>query len=342
MRQVWIAGVGPPEKLVVREAPEPEPSPGTVRIRVRASGVNFADVLARQGLYPDAPRLPAVVGYEVSGVIDKVGEGVASVSLGQKVICLCRFGGYSDTVIARESQVFPLPEGWSFEEGAALPVNYLTAYQILFAMGGVREGDKVLIHSAGGGVGFASLDLCRIAKAEALGVASRAKHAAILEAGATHVFDSRSDDIVEKVKAATDGKGVQIALDPNGGRSWRRSLDCLAPGGRLAIFGIASAAGRTRLGRLAGAIRTLAETPLVALNPFSLINRNAAVLGVNLGHLWHRPDLVRAWMEELLAWARAGKIRPRLDATVPLEEAPVAHARLENRLNLGKVVLVCS
>ena len=150
MRQVWITRVGPPEVLELREASDPTPGPGQVRIRVHAIGINFADIMARLGLYPDAPKLPAVIGYEVAGDIDAVGSGVQRAP-GEKVLALTRFGGYSDVVCVHEGQAIPLPPGMSYEEGAAVPVNYLTAYQILVQMGSLKRGERVLIHSAAGG-----------------------------------------------------------------------------------------------------------------------------------------------------------------------------------------------
>ena len=144
MRQVWITRIGPPEVLELREASDPTPGPGQVRIRVRAIGINFADIMARLGLYPDAPKLPAVIGYEVAGDIDAVGSGVQRAP-GEKVLALTRFGGYSDVVCVHEGQAIPLPPGMSYEEGAAVPVNYLTAYQILVQMGSLKRGQRALI-----------------------------------------------------------------------------------------------------------------------------------------------------------------------------------------------------
>ncbi|MBI3962050.1 MAG: alcohol dehydrogenase catalytic domain-containing protein, partial [Deinococcus sp.] len=153
MRQIWITRAGPPEVLQIQEAPDPKPSQGEVRIRVAASGVNFADILGRMGLYPDLPRLPAVPGYEVAGQVDAVGPEISADWLGQEVLALTCFGGYADVVCVPEQQVFPRPAGMSAEEGAALPVNYLTAYQLIVVMGGLKAGETVLIHSAAGGVG---------------------------------------------------------------------------------------------------------------------------------------------------------------------------------------------
>ncbi|MFN7134733.1 MAG: alcohol dehydrogenase catalytic domain-containing protein, partial [Myxococcales bacterium] len=183
MRQVWIPKIGGPEVLEVREAADPVPGHGQVRIRVAAAGVNFADVLARMGLYPDAPRLPTVVGYEVAGTIDAVGDGVQGLTPGMRVLSLTRFGGYSDTVLVPAIQVAPLADALSFEKAAAIPVTYLTAWLMLIHLGNLRRGERVLIHAAAGGVGQAAVQLAKWRGAEIFGTASAGKHARLREAG---------------------------------------------------------------------------------------------------------------------------------------------------------------
>ena len=161
MKQVWITATGGPEALQLREAPDPQPQAGEVRIRVQASGLNFADILARKGLYPDAPKLPAVVGYEVAGTVDAVGPQADPAWIGRDAFALTRFGGYADTVVVPQGQVFGKPAGLSFEQAAAIPVNYLTAWQLLVVMGALKREETVLIHNAGSGVGLAAIDIAR-------------------------------------------------------------------------------------------------------------------------------------------------------------------------------------
>ena len=188
MRQVWITRTGPPEVLELREAADPAPNAGEVQIRVRAVGINFADIMARLGLYPDAPKLPAVVGYEIAGDISALGGGVSR-SVGERVFALTRFGGYSDVICVPTGQAMPLPDGMSYEDGAAIPVNYLTAYQMLVQMGSLKRAERVLVHSAAGGVGLAAIDLCRIYGAEVIGTASASKHEMLRERGVSHQID---------------------------------------------------------------------------------------------------------------------------------------------------------
>jgi synaptic vesicle membrane protein VAT-1 len=337
MRQVWITRVGPPEVLQLREAPDPAPKPGEVQIRVRAIGVNFADIMARLGLYPDAPKLPAVVGYEVAGDIAAVGEGAAR-SVGEKVFAITRFGGYSDVVCVPAAQAIPLPEGMSYEEGAAIPVNYLTAYQMLIQTGSVKSGERVLVHSAAGGVGLASIDLCKIYGAEIIGTASASKHALLRERGAAHLIDYNTQDYEAEVKRLTSGRGVHIVLDAMGGEHWKKGYRCLAPTGRLVMFGLSNAAtGKNR--SILSLLKTLLRTPLFSFPPPRLINDNKALVGVNLGHMWDENELLTAWLGQLLAWYREGKIHPTVGARFPLAEAAAAHHYIQDRKNIGKVVL---
>src|SRR6185312_11375060 len=175
MRQAVITRTGPPEVLQIREAPDPTPRAGEVRIAVRAAGVNFADIMARLGLYPDAPKLPAVVGYEVAGIVDAVGDGVDAFRSGDRVLALTRFGGYATAVAVPVAQVFPVPPQLSDAEAAAIPVNYLTAHIALYKLASVTAGETVLIYGAGGGVGIAATQLARLRKAIVIGTASTSK-----------------------------------------------------------------------------------------------------------------------------------------------------------------------
>jgi NADPH:quinone reductase-like Zn-dependent oxidoreductase len=338
MRQVWITRVGPPEVLELREAPDPAPKPGEVQIRVRASGVNFADIMARLGLYPDSPKLPAVVGYEVAGDIGAVGEGVTR-AVGEKVFAITRFGGYSDVVCVPEAQAMPLIDGMTYEEGAAIPVNYLTAYQMLIQMGALKSGERVLVHSAAGGVGLASIDLCRIYGAEVIGTASASKHGLLRERGAAHLIDYNTQDYEAEVKRLTSGRGVHIVLDAMGGEHWRKGYRCLAPTGRLVMFGFSNAAtGKTR--SILSFLLAALKTPWFSFPPPRLMNDNKALIGVNLGHMWDQTELLAGWLRQLLAWRNEGKIHPTVGARFPLAEAPAAHHYIQDRKNVGKVVLV--
>jgi len=338
MRAVWIARVGGPEVLEVREAPDPAPGPGQVRVRVRAAGVNFAEVMARLGLYPDAPKIPCVVGYEAAGVVDALGEGVTSPAPGARVLALTRFGAHADTICIPASQALPMPEGMTFEEGAALPVVYLTAWHMLFRVASIRPGEKVLVHMAAGGVGIAALQLCRtVPGVVTFGTASAAKHDVIRAEGCDHPIDYRTGDYQEEVRRLTGGRGVDVVLDPLGGRDWKKGYRLLRPAGRLVAYGFANLASGERRDYLTLAWQALG-IPLYT--PIGLMNDNRAVAGVNIGHLWGETEMLAGEMAALLDLYRKGAVRPRVDSTFRLEQAAEAHRRIQSRKNIGKVLLV--
>jgi NADPH:quinone reductase-like Zn-dependent oxidoreductase len=336
MKRVVIVGKGGPEQLQVQEAPETEPQHGEARIRVRASGINFADILARKGLYPDAPRLPAVVGYEVSGVVDRVGSGVDVALVGAEVVALTRFGGYADVISVPAGQVFQKPAALSHEQAASVPVAYLTAWQLLVVMGSLKPGETVLIHNAGGGVGLAAIDIANHIGATIYGTASTAKHGFLLERGVHEAIDYRTTDWAVQVDRLTGGRGVSLIIDPLGGKNARKSYHALRSGGRLGMFGI-SAATASRLPGPLGLAPAALGMPF--FHPVSLMNTNRSVFGVNLGHMWHETGMIADWMRVLLAGVGEGWVRAHVDRTFPLEEAGAAHTYIEERRNTGKVVL---
>jgi synaptic vesicle membrane protein VAT-1 len=336
MRQVVIPRYGPPDVFDLRESADPAPREGEVRIRVRAAGINFADVLARLGLYPDAPRPPFVVGYEVAGRIDGIGRSVTGFHDGDRVVALTRFGGYADVVTVPSAQVFHFPDALSDSEAAAVPVNYLTAAIALYRMAALTSGETVLIHNAGGGVGIAATQLARLRRATVLGTASSVKHAALRSFGIEHAIDYRSADVAQAVQEITKGRGVDVILDPVGGRSFVTSYRMLAPLGRLIMFGLSAAAPGERRS-LWQAFRARIATP--RFDPLSLINRNRGVFGLHVGHLWDERRQVAPLMDMLISELRAARIAPVVARTFPLERAADAHRFIQSRQNIGKVIL---
>jgi synaptic vesicle membrane protein VAT-1 len=337
MHAIWIQKHGGPEVLAVRESPDPEPEPGHVRVRTRAVGLNFAEVSARQGLYPDAPKPPCIVGYEGAGVVDAVGSGVTRWAPGDRVVYLSRFGGHASVVCVADNQLFRMPESMSFEDGAALPVNYLTAYHMLFVVRRIRPGDTVLVHMAAGGVGTAVLQLCRtVGRVTTIGTASATKHDYARSHGCDHVIDYRSVDYVSEVRRLTNGRGVDVVLDALGGPDWKKGYSLLAPGGLLVAFGMTNIAGvgsRSMLRVLGQVLRQ----PLY--NSMSLMNDNRGVAGVNMGHLWDDVSLLTGEADALVDLYRQGKIKPHVGAVFPFSRAGEAHSLLEHGRNVGKIVL---
>ena len=336
MRQIWITKVGAPDVLAVKEAPDPVAGTGEVRVRVRASGINFADLMARVGLYPDAPKLPCVVGYEVSGVIDAVGQGVTDLAVGDRVLAMCKFGGYSDVVVVPARQAIKLPDAMSFEEGAAFPVVYVTAFNMMLWTGNLRPGSSVLVHSAAGGVGVAALQIARTRGCVVLGVASAGKHGVLRELGCQHPLDA-AGDYGAQARAIVGDRGVDLILDPVGGKSWTEGYDLLAPCGRLVAFGLSAAAS----GNKRSLFHALAQVIAVKKwSPMKLMDDNKTISGTNMGHLFARPDLLEPQLVELMAMYGRGELRPHVDRTFKFDEAGAAHQYIHDRKAKGKVLLV--
>jgi len=335
VRQVVIPRHGDASVLEIQERPDPSPGDGEVRIRVRAAGVNFADILARIGLYPDAPKPPMVVGYEVAGVVDAVGGGVTTIHPGDRVVALTRFGGYADVVSVPAPQVYRFPDRLSDAEAAAVPVTYLTAAIALYKMAALSSGETVLIHNAGGGVGIAATQLARLRRATVIGTASAAKHDALRSFGVEYPIDYRHANVENEVKRITRGRGADVILDPIGGGSFGTSYRMLAPLGRLVMLGMSSMSGERRQ-----AWRIFRQW--WAMKPFgalSLINRNRGVFGLHLGHLWDERARLQPLMDLILSELSAGRLTPIVARTFPLDRAADAHRFLQSRSNIGKVVL---
>jgi NADPH:quinone reductase-like Zn-dependent oxidoreductase len=333
MRAVVITKHGDPSVLQVQERPDPPaPGPGQVRVAVRAAGVNFADHLARVGLYPDAPKPPAVVGYEVSGTIEAIGDGVSAERVGERVFAGTRFGGYAEIVSVQAADAVPLPDSLTFEQGAAIPVNYATAWAALHGYGSLRAGERVLVHAAAGGVGIAAVQLAKAAGAEVHGTASPGKHKRLAELGVDRAIDYRRDDWWKGLPP------YDIVLDAIGGKSLKRSYGLLRPGGRLVGYG-ASAMQQGEKRSLRTALPQLASM-LRGFNLVKQLQESKAVVGLNMLALWDDRGTLQPWIEPLSQAMADGVVKPVIHAAVPFDTAAQAHRILAARENVGKVVLV--
>ena len=340
MRAVVITKHGGPEVLQVQERPDPPVGPGQVRVAVRASGINFADMMARSGVYPDAPSLPSVVGYEVAGEVESVGDGVEDFTVGDRVIAGTRFGGYAELVAVDEGQVVPLPKKMSFEQGAGFVVNYTTAYAGLVMMGGLRKGDRMLIHAAAGGVGIAAIQTAKGIGAEIFGTASAAKHDAIRSQGCDHPIDYHSVDFADEVMRITNGEGVDVVMDAIGPSSFKRSYRVLRQGGRLIMFGLSEAqTGDKR--NIPALVKGLVRMPLATVpwwKSLGQMNENKGVFGLNMLSWWDREGLDRV-LQPLAEDLAEGKLVPVVADSFPFDRAGDAHQFLADGKNVGKVVL---
>jgi len=342
MRAVVITAHGGPEVLQVQERPDPAVGPGEVRIAVKAAGINFADTLARTGLYPDSPKVPCVVGYEVAGTVESVGDGVESVKRGDRVLAGTRFNGQAELVTVRENMVYEMPEGLSFEEGAAFPVNYATAQAGLVVMGGLRKGERVLIHAAAGGVGISATQIARRIGAEVFGTASASKHDAIREQGVDHAIDYHSKDFAEEVRRITGGNGVDVAFDALGPSSFRKDYQLLRPGGRLIMYGASEVQTGERRS-IPTALRTLARSPFSSMpwwKGLGMMNENKGVFGLNMLSWWDAEGSLDRVIEPLIPALQNGELKPVVAQAFPFDRAPDAHRFIAERRNIGKVILV--
>lgn len=336
MKQIWITRYGPPEVLKLRETPDPEPQADEVRVVVRAAGVNFADLMARMGIYPDGPPAPCVVGYEVSGVIDKIGAGVSRDFLGRRVVAMTRFGGYSSQVTLPSSQCVEIPSSISFEDAASVPVAGLTSWMILNEMHRVRRGDRILVHSAGGSVGLIAVQLIKLSGGYAVGTASSSKHEWLEQWGYDHLIDYHVDDYEAVLRKEPK---FDLVMDPLGGHHWQKALRLIRPGGKIACYGMSvNAEGTIR--RPFQFAKNLLRVPFWSLGPLGLINENKGVLGINMGRLWDERTRLTAWVQQLFRLMASEKLKPKIHARVPFEEASQAHQILHRRENIGKVLLI--
>uniref|UniRef100_F6XLT9 Synaptic vesicle membrane protein VAT-1 homolog n=1 Tax=Macaca mulatta TaxID=9544 RepID=F6XLT9_MACMU len=356
-------------KLQSRPAAPPAPGPGQLTLRVRACGLNFADLMARQGLYDRLPPLPVTPGMEGAGVVIAVGEGVSdrktssqartwkerpqhsSVLLfsglwehedmkkgaGDRVMVLNRSGMWQEEVTVPSVQTFLMPEAMTFEEAAALLVNYITAYMVLFDFGNLRPGHSVLVHMAAGGVGMAAVQLCRtVENVTVFGTASASKHEALKENGVTHPIDYHTTDYVDEIKKISP-KGVDIVMDPLGGSDTAKGYNLLKPMGKVVTYGMANL--------LTGPKRNLMALARTWWNQFSvtalqLLQANRAVCGFHLGYLDGEVELVTGVVTRLLALYSQGHIKPHVDSVWPFEKVADAMKQMQEKKNVGKVLLV--
>ena len=305
MREVVITKHGPPAVLEVRERADPPLGSGEVRIEVAAAGVNFADVLARVGLYPDAPKPPCVIGYEVAGTIVELGAGVSGLAEGQRVFAATKFGGYGSQVVAPAADVTALAEGLTFEQGAAIPVNYATAWAALIGYGNLQAGERVLIHSAAGGVGIAATQIAKRFGAEVYGTASPAKHERITELGVDRALDYTASGWERGLPE------FDLVLDAIGGHSFRRSYEQLRAVARMPRF-----------------------------NMIKQMSESKTVIGLNMLTLWKERGTLEPWIRPLRELLADGTVKPVVAGAFSFDDAGAAHTMISERRNVGKVVLV--
>ncbi len=323
MQRIVVTRFGGTGVLAVQEEPSPSPRSGEVLVRVKAAGLNFADIYAREGLYGPGPPAPFTPGFEVAGETPD----------GKKVIAVSRFGGYATEIVAEERRTWPLPEGWSFEEGAGFPAVYLTAWHGIVNVARMRKGERLLVHSAAGGVGVAAGQIARALGLEAVGtVGSDEKIPVALAEGYSKVVNYRKTDFAKELGP------VDVILDAIGGSFFEKGYRLLKPGGKLLCFGLA---GMTPRGKRPSYARLAYEwLKLPRWNPIQLIDHNKVVGGFQVLRLWDEVQILEESMKELMALATRGALRPKIGARFPFAQAAAAQQLLHSGTTTGKVVLV--
>ncbi len=326
-RRVVITRPGGPEARALVEDELADPGPGEVQVRVLASGVAYGDVMKRRGLVPRQPPPPFTPGYDLVGAVERSGPGAGRFRAGERVAALVMNGANAERANVPERLLVPVPPGVGDAQALACVLNYVTAWQMLHRVARVIPGERILVHGAAGGVGTALLDLARAEGVEALGTASRGKHAVVLRLGGVPI-DYRSEDFAAAVRARG---GADAAFDPIGGSHLPASRRALRRGGRLVAYGASSALAGGRLELL----RTFLLVALYKLLP----GRRAALFGIGSTR-GSDPATIREDLARLLALLAEGKIEPVVAARLPLAEAARAHAMVERAEAAGKVVLV--
>lgn len=337
--RVIISAYGGPEVLKIIEEPIPEPSPDQVRIKIFATGVAFADVLMRYGIYPNMPPLPFSPGYDVVGVVDKVGPNVTNFTPGEMVAAMTMIGGYSQYLCIPAGDLTRVPDGVDPAEAVSLILNYVTAYQLIHRIAELRPGQSVLIHGAAGGVGTALLELGKLADLKMYGTASRSKHDLVTALGGIPI-DYKTDDFVARVLQLTAGAGVDAVFDAVGGSNWWRSYTVLrsggkSPGGKLIGYGMSSVIDRGKPSKLRGA----ASFALIGLLGYLPDGKTARWYSITTEKKKH-PDWFPADLALLLDLLAQKKIRPQIAERLPLREAQRANDLIEHAKVSGKIVLL--
>ena len=336
MKEVIITKYGPPDVLQVRELKTPIPNNNQVLVRNHFTGINFSEIMARMRLYPGAPKPPTTLGSEACGIIESVGKRVVHFKPGDKVMLFCKFCSYSTHIITNEEMVMPLPKDFSFEDGAAFPLVYVTAYMMMFDLGNFRKGETILIHGAGGGVGTAAIQLAQAANGNIIGTASKWKHAKLNKVGVPNCIDYNTEDVIKKVMEYTNGTGVDLIIDPVGSENWKTSYKCLSPMGKLIVYGDQNFVKGKSLS-LYAILKEISSMP--KYKPMDLMSDNKSIMGYHLGRLVGVEDKIQQAVIEVIRIVQNNNIKPVIDRIFPYTEAHKAHSYIQNRNNFGKVLL---
>ena len=336
MKSIILTKYGAPEVLKVKEFEDIQPLDNQVRIKVHYVGINFAEIMARMKLYPGGPKPGSVLGGEVSGVIDEIGKDVTGLSLGQKVMGLSLAGSYSSQVCINADSIIPLPYNFKLDEAAAFPVAYITAYMMIFDLGNLQENDTFLMHGAGGGVGTAAIQLAKTKNIKIIGTSSSWKHDKLIKMGVNKCIDYNTDNTEKEIMDFTNGKGVDLVIDPIGAKNWKLSYKILAKMGKLIIYGDQNLVKGDKLKPLV-AMKEIYSMP--KYKPMDLMSNNKSVMGYHLGRFNGHEWKVQRSIKNLIKLVNDNDLHPVIDSKFSFEDAPKAHRHIQNRKNFGKVLL---
>ena len=336
MKRIEYIKFGGPEVLQVKDFDLPEPKDNQVQIKTHFAGINFAEIMTRMGLYPGAPKPPSPIGGEASGVIEKIGRNVTGFNKGDAVMAFAPFNSYSSHINIDQNMLFNLPENFTMQQGAAFPVIYLTAYMMMFDLGNLKKDEIFFIQGAGGGVGTAAIQLAKSASAKIIGTSSKWKHERLKEMGVDYCVDYTTENVKEKIMNYTDGYGVDLVIDPVGGKQWSESYAMLAPMGKLIVYGNQNLVqGKTR--SLLAFVKEMLTMPKV--KPFEMIGKNKAIMGYHLGRLKGAEHKIKRAIAGITPMIQAGDVQPVIGKVFSFDEAAAAHSYIQQRKNFGKVLL---
>ena len=336
MKSIILTKYGAPEVLEVKNLNDISPLDNQVRIKVHYAGINFAEIMARMKLYPGGPKPGSILGGEVSGIIDKIGKDVKDFRIGDKVMGLTLSGSYSSQACINEESIIPLPKNFTLEEAAAFPVTYITAYMMMFDLGNLQEGDTFLIHGAGGGVGTAAIQLAKTKNIKVIGTSSAWKHEQLIKMGVDKCIDYNKADTEKEIMTFTNGKGVDLIIDPIGAENWKVSYRVLAKMGKLIIYGDQNLVKGDKLKPLV-AMKEMYSMP--KYKPMDLMANNKAVMGYHLGRFNGHEWKVKRSINNLIKLVNENDLHPIIDSKFSFEDSPKAHRHIQNRKNFGKVLL---
>lgn len=319
----------------IREMPTPKPKKGEVLIKVEGFGLNFADIMARQGNYQDCPPLPAVIGYDVVGIVDEIGASVDNVVKGNRVTAMTRFGGYAEYAITDYRACAKIPNEYDLGKATALTTQYCTAYYCFEEMVNLYKGDAVLIHAAAGGVGTALVQLAKHKGCKIFGTASSPEKLAYLkEMGVDFPINYKEQDFVEAVKKEMDDQGVDAIFDAVGGDNVKKDLKILGSGGRLVLFGAASMTGSNIFQKISAGIG------FGFYHPAEFMMTSRAMIGVNMLRIAdNRPMVLKRCLENVVKLVDEKVLDPTVGKVFSINELAEAHEYLETRQSMGKITV---